>query len=288
MNIKKLMFSSPGYPEVLEQISSPPKQLYVAGDNLDELLRQPRVAIVGSRNITSYGERVTRDIALRLAEQGVVIVSGLAYGVDETAHRATLEGGGRAIVVLPSSLDNIVPAANRRLAERIVERGGALVSEYHPGDIPFKQNFIARNRIVSGLSQAVLITEAGEKSGSLHTANFALEQGRNVLVVPGDVYHPNSIGTNNLIKAGKAGAVTTYRDVLHALDLQDHQTVISKVKGRNANEQLLLDLLLRGITDGDQLLDDSLLSVSQFNQVLTMLEISGKIKPLGANHWAIY
>ncbi len=287
MNIKKLTVRSAGYPAVLREIPARPKQLYVAGDSLADLMKRPRVAIVGSRSITAYGQQVTSELARQLAEQGIVIISGLAYGVDAAAHRAALEAGGLAIAVLPSPLDNILPVPNRQLARQILAGGGALVSEYAPGEIPFKQNFIARNRIVSGLADAVLITEASRKSGSLHTASFAIKQNKHVLAVPGNIYHDSSIGTNNLIKTSQAGAVTAYTDVLHALNLEGHQTAARDVRGRNAHEQTVLDLLLQGITDGDQLLERSCLDVSQFSQVLTMLEISSKIRPLGANHWAI-
>jgi DNA processing protein len=286
-NIKKLTLGSPDYPAMLRQINSPPKQLFVAGP-LAELLKLRRVAIVGSRSMTVYGRQVTEQLAGRLAEQGMVIVSGLALGVDGTAHRAALESGGQCIAVLPSPLDRITPATNRRLARQIIERGGALVSEYPPGMPPLRQHFIARNRLMSGLADAVLITEAGEKSGSLYTADFAVKQGREVLAVPGSIYNPISTGTNNLLKAGSAAVATSYMDVLHALNLVDHSTPAKQVRGRNAHEQVLLDLMLRGITQGEVLLEQSALSTSQFNQVLTMLEIGGKIRPLGANHWAIF
>jgi DNA processing protein len=229
---------------------------------------------------------VTTQMATRLAEQGLVIISGLAFGVDALAHQAAIDAGGLCIAVLPSPLDNIVPVYNRRLAEQILEQGGALVSEYAPGEYPAKQNFIARNRLMSGLAQVILITEAGEKSGAMHTFNFAAEQGRQVLAVPGNINLAGSIGTNNLLKSG-ASVATSYLDVLNALDLQDHSTPARQVRGRNKHEQIVLDLILEGINRGEVLLDKSGLSTMQFNQVLTMLEIGGKIRPLGANNWAI-
>jgi DNA processing protein len=290
MQSKTVTLTKQGLPAGVRQITSPPKQLYYRSHqntNLKELLKRPRVAIVGSRGLTPYGRRVTIELARQLAEQGVVIVSGLALGVDATAHQATLDAGGLAIAVLPSPVDNIYPATNRSLAERIVAGGGVLVSEYADDIFSFKQNFIARNRLVAAFSQAVLITEAAEKSGSLHTARFALEQGKEVLAVPGPITSPTSVGTNNLIKAG-AIPVTSYLDVLHALKLEDHHTPVKHVRGRNANEQIVLDLLLEGVNDGEQLLKRSRLSVSEFNQVLTMLEIGGKVRCLGNNHWAIY
>ncbi|HTB49147.1 MAG TPA: DNA-processing protein DprA [Verrucomicrobiae bacterium] len=285
MKINKLTLGA--YPEALRHIPSPPAQLFHAGTPLSELMKRPRVAIVGSRSVSPYGKQVTTQLARQLAEQGIVIISGLALGVDGLAHQATLEAGGLAIAVLPSPLQVIAPATNRQLGQAIIERGGALVSEYAEGAFPQKQNFIARNRLVAGLSQAILITEAAEKSGSLHTARFALEQGKDVLAVPGNITGPGSVGANNLIKAG-ATPVTSYVDVLHALGLEEHQTAATEVRGRNAYEQRVLDLLLQGVGDGDQLFHQSQLSTSEFNQVLTMLEIGGKIRSLGANHWAIY
>jgi DNA processing protein len=287
MNINKLTLTSGDFPETLREIPAAPKTLYHAGAPLKDLLKRPRVAIVGSRNLSVYGEQVTRRLAAELAGQGIVIISGLALGVDGLAHRSALEAGGLAIAVLPGPLERIVPATNRRLGQAILAGGGALVSEYAAGEVPFKQNFIARNRLMSGLADAVLITEAGEKSGSLYTARFARDQNKDVLVVPGNITNIGSVGTNNLLKSG-AMPVTSYLDVLHALNLTDHRTAAHEVRGRNAHEQTVLDLLLQGVNEGEQLLKRSRLSTSQFNQVLTMLEIGGKVRPLGANHWALY
>ncbi|MGC1176947.1 MAG: DNA-processing protein DprA [Candidatus Saccharimonadales bacterium] len=286
MIINKLTVTASDFPEVLRQIPSPPKQLYHTGVSLEELLERPRVAIVGSRTISPYGRQVTAQLAGQLAEQGVVIISGLALGVDGTAHHAALEAGGLTIAVLPGPLEKIVPSNHQRLAQQILEQGGALVSEYPTGSIPHKQNFIARNRLMSGLAQAVLITEAAERSGSLHTARFALEQGKDVLAVPGDITRSGSVGVNNLIKSG-ATPVTSYLDVLYVLGIEEHQTTAHEVRGRNAHEQRVLDLLLRGINEGELLLQQSELSASQFNQVLTMLEIGGKVRSLGANQWSL-
>lgn len=287
MNIKKLTVKSPGFPEVLRHIPGPPEQLFTLGAPLSDLLKRPRVAIVGTRRITPYGRQVTTEFATKLAEQGVVIISGLAYGVDTVAHRSALDAGGQAIAVLPSPLDNIVPVANRQLARSIVDKGGALVSEYASGREPFKQNFIVRNRLVSGLADAILITESPEKSGALYTANFAVDQGRDVLVVPGNVTSSASAGTNNLLKQGQAAPATSYKDVLLALGLTEHSAEVRGIKGDNPQEQTLLDLMLTGVSDSLQLLTQSHLAVTEFNRTLTMLEITGKVRPLGANHWAI-
>lgn len=285
MQIKKLTLNS-GMPEALRQIGSPPKQLFCRGTSLFDLMARPRVAIVGSRGPSAYGKQVAAQLARELAEQGMVIISGLALGIDAIAHRAALEAGGLAIAVLPGPVDNIYPRTNRRLGEDILAGGGTLVSEYGVGEISFKQNFVARNRLVAGLAQAIIIPEAAEKSGSLHTARFALEQGKEVLTVPGKITSKLSVGTNNLLKAG-ASPVTTYLDVLNALSLKDHRTPARKVRGRNDHEQTVLDLLLTGISDGEELLAESRLTTSQFNQVLTMLEVGGLIRPLGANQWSL-
>lgn len=287
MIIKKLTVTSAGFPEVLRHIPSPPQQLFVSGAPLSDLLVRPRVAIVGTRKITPYGKQVTWQLAKELAERGIVIVSGLALGVDALAHAASLEAGGQVIAVLPGPLEHIVPAANRPLARRILEQGGALASEYGPGEPTYKQNFVARNRLVSGLADALLITEASEKSGSLHTARFALEQGKDVLAVPGNITVPSSVGTNNLFKRGYAAPVTSYQDVLQALGMEDIRPGSSKICGDNPQEQMLLDLLYDGIADGADLLERSRLEVSLFNQTLTMLEIGGKVRPLGANQWSL-
>lgn len=173
MKILELPLSSPNYPDYLRHIASPPKQLYYLGD-LVPLLEKPRLAVIGSRKVTPYGKAITSSLARAAAEQGIVIVSGLALGVDGLAHQAALDAHGKTIAVLANGLDQIYPATHRQLAENILRQGGAIISEHPVGTEAYKTNFIARNRIVSGLSDGVLITEAAAKSGTLHTANFAL------------------------------------------------------------------------------------------------------------------
>jgi DNA processing protein len=282
--VKTLTPKSPLYLSMLQHIADPPRQLYYRG-NLEDTLAQPRLAIVGSRKVSAYGKSVTAKLGREAAEQGITIVSGLALGVDGLAHQAALEAGGKTIAVLPSGLDKIYPATHHQLAERILKQGGALISEYPFGSEPYKNNFIARNRIVSGISDAVLITEAAIKSGSLHTANFALEQGRTVMAVPGNITSELSAGTNNLIKIG-ANPVTEIRDILAAMDLQQ-KTKKAMTLGTNQEEVAILELIQRGVSDASELLHHSELAPQIFNQTLTMLEITGKIRPLGAGHWSI-
>lgn len=285
MNYKLLTLVDPCFPEVLRNIPTPPKVLYVAGDNLQDLLTHPRVTIIGSRKVSAYGRAVTTRLAGDLARAGVVVVSGLAIGVDSVAHRAILEAGGKTIAVLPAGLDDIYPRSHRDLARRIVEQGGALVSEYPPKTPAFKVNFIARNRIAAGLGHIIVVTEAAIKSGTLHTTRFALEQGKEVMAVPGNITSPTSGGANNLIKHG-AAVVTSAEDILAALGIQP-QDVNQIPAGDTPEEQQLIDLLASGENDGAALLVLSGQEVRVFNQTLTMLEITGKIHALGNNQWSL-
>lgn len=285
MIINKITIKALAYPEVLRNIPSPPKELYVQGP-LSELLGHPRLAVVGSRKVTAYGHGVTQKLSAASAQAGIVIVSGLALGVDSIAHQAALDNGGSTIAVLPCGLDKPYPAQHRQLAATILKKGGAIVSEYPDGTPPLRQHFIARNRLVSGLADGVLITEAAERSGTLHTANFALNQARTVMAVPGNITSPYSVGTNNLIKSG-ALPVTSPDDIFSALNLIVKPPSEREVLGSNQEETLLLSLLTGGITDAAELLTQSGLEAGTFNQTLTMLEINGRIRPLGAGHWTL-
>ena len=284
MKVKKVSLSSSDYPEKLRQISSPPKQLYILGDST-KLAQTRSIGIVGSRAVTPYGRQATTMLAGDITSRGIGVISGLALGVDAIAHTACLDAGGYTVAVLPCGLDQVHPASHRNLAIRILEQGGALISEYPDDTIPFKQNFVARNRIVAGLSDALLIAEASERSGSLHTANFALEQGIPVLAVPGPITSNTSRGTNNLIKAG-AQVATDVSDVLLALGLDTGAEQVN-ILGANPEEDTVLSLLRRGMSDINELQTASKLTAETFNQTLTMLELSGKVRPLGAGHWSL-
>ncbi len=282
---KPFRFAGVNIPKPLQKIPSSPKELFIVGDSLDDFLQQPRIAIVGTRKVTSYGKHITEMLASELAQNGVVIISGLALGVDGIAHRATLDAGGKTIAVLPCGIDDIAPRTHTQLAHNIVEQGGVLLSEYPDTYPPLRENFVARNRLVAGLADAVLITEAAIKSGTLHTVNFALEQGKPVFAVPGNITSPMSAGCNQLIKTG-ATPVTSANDILEALGLNDDKQT-RLITASNQEEQIIIDLLQQGITDGHELLSKSKLPPQIFNQTLTMLEISGSIKPLGNNNWSL-
>ncbi|HCM51779.1 TPA: DNA-protecting protein DprA [Candidatus Saccharibacteria bacterium] len=276
-----------GYPAVLANIYDPPGQLYWTGAEPASWLDLPRVGIVGSRKPTTYGRQVTYKFSSTLAARGVVIISGLAFGIDSIAHQAVIEAGGLTVAVLPGSLEQIYPASHRALAEKILRSGGTLVSEYPPGTEIRAHNFIARNRIISGLSDALLITQAGVKSGSLHTANFAIEQGKTVMCVPGDITVALNEGSNNLIKGGGL-PVTTAEDVIFALGLNLQPTKSNrKIFQGSAQQQLIFDLIRQGVSDQEELAVRSRLDSAVFSTALTMLEISGYIRASGAGQWTI-
>lgn len=284
MKVNTLTLKSVEFPARLKTLGQPPEKLYYLG-NVDLLGADHTLTVVGSRKVTPYGRQITTDMAKDVARKGVVIVSGLALGVDSLAHQACLNMGGKTIAVMPCGLDNIYPASHRNLALRILENDGLLISEYTEGTPAMKHHFVARNRIVSGLGDAVLVTEASRQSGTIHTANFALEQGRTVMAVPGNITSPASQGTNNLIKTG-ALAITDSSEILDVLGIVDDKDPV-EVFASNPEEQAIIDLLLSGVTAGDELLSVSMIETSKFSQTLTMLEITGKIKALGNNHWSL-
>lgn len=285
MQIKTISVGEDERLSYLGELAQPVSRLFYLGDSLPDLFSEPLVAIVGSRKVSPYGRAVTTKLAGDLARAGVVIVSGLALGVDSIAHQAALDAHGKTIAVLPGGLDKIYPASHRNLAKQILLQGGALVSEYPAGsEGPMKHQFIARNRIISGLSQGVLITEAAAKSGSLHTAEFALEQGIDVFAVPGNITSSNSAGTNNLIKTG-ATPVTNADDILEALNI-DKLTISNYLPG-TAEEASLIQLIATAPRTNDELMSASNLPPAVFNQALTMLEINGVIQPDTAGNWII-
>lgn len=198
------------FPYLLSQIKDSPQTLYVLGNV--ELLRRKIIAIVGSRECTNYGKNVAEKLAYKLAKQDIVIVSGLAKGIDVHSHIGALKAKGKTIAVVAHGLDMIYPKENRAVAKQIVLNGGAIISEYPIGIKPKPEQFVKRNRIISGLSQGVIIVEAKERSGALTTASFALEQGRNLYAVPGSIFSENSKGTNKLISKG-AEVVTEDFDI---------------------------------------------------------------------------
>ncbi len=272
------------YPPYLLEIAHPPKQLFALGESLDSYT--PAVTIVGSRKLSNYGKDVTYKLAYDLAQAGITVVSGLALGADGIAHQGALDARGRTIAILAGGLDSIHPRTHRNLAIEILKRGGTILSEYPEGTAPLKQNFVARNRLVAGISDIVIITEATEASGSLITARFAIEQNKTVCAVPGPINSPGSVGTNNLLKSG-AHVVTEAQDVLNLLGIESEVKARQEVFGDTKEEQIIIDLMKSGITALEELQQNSKLEPAIFSQSITMLEISSKIRPLGAAHWTL-
>ncbi len=266
-----------GYPESLRQIHDPPKQLWWEGD-VSCLSGPIVIAIVGSRECTSYGQEVAFELAKDLARSGAVIVSGLAYGIDTAAHRGALEGGGKTIGVLGCGIDIDYPAGNRELKKRITH-SGAFISEFAPGTRATSWTFPQRNRIISGLSQGVVVVEAGLKSGSLITADFALQQGREVFAVPGNIRSPMSEGTHRLIQNG-AKLVTSAKDILEELRLPMNLFPKETSQAFSDEEKRVLNLLLEGPLHMDALCESSGLPVDKMSSVLVELEINGRIRSL--------
>ena len=284
MNINKVLKNHKQYPPYLLEISAPPKQLFYIGEPITDYL--PAVTIVGSRKLTSYGKDVTYRLAYDLAKQGITIISGLALGADGVAHQGAIEAGGRTIAILANGLDQITPRSHRNLAINLLKKGGTIISEYEPGMPALKQNFVARNRFISALSDITIITESAEAGGSLRTASFAVEQNKIVGAIPGNITSSQSIGTNNLIKSG-ATPITCAQDVLNALGIASEQKAREDVFGDNKEEQLIIDLMKDGVTELDEIQQKSQLDPSIFSQTITMLELSSKIRPLGAAHWTL-
>jgi DNA processing protein len=272
------------FTQIISSIALVPKKLYYIGTLPDE--RIPTVAIVGTRKPTTYGIEVTERLSYDLAKRGVAIISGLALGVDAIAHRAALKAGGTTFAVQANGLENIYPATNRQLADDIVSSGGAILSEYEPTFRARLYTFLERNRIVSGLSDAILITEASARSGTLNTARHALEQGKDVFVVPGNITSPSSAGCNNLIKQG-ASVVTCAEDILEVIAPQLLKSQVTLALGDNTVQSEIIALLQAGVRDGEVLQNKAQISAAEFASEITMMELNGTIRSLGANQWTL-
>lgn len=281
--VNTLTLSDNEYPPSLRNISSPPRQLYWQGLPPKEWLNRPKIGIVGSRKMSAYGKDMTERLAGGAARAGAVVISGLAYGVDITAHQAALAARGTTVAVLPSGLDSVYPPAHHNYARQIIQ-SGTLITEYPAGSFSFPSNFIARNRIISGLCDVLLITEAALKSGSLHTARFALEQGKTVMAVPGNINSPASQGCNNLIKSG-AVPVTDLEDVLFALKIKSTAVKRTRISFENRHEEVIFGLIKDGVCAQDQIASAAGLDAAALSNALIMLEIAGHIRPAGGGNW---
>jgi len=290
MKINQIRPLEANFTEVLESIALVPERLYFYGkmpDFEDFGGKRPKcVAIVGARKNTEYGEEVAYRAAYELAKRGIVIVSGLAYGIDSTAHRAALDAGGTTVAVLGTEIDHIYPRAHEGLARRIIENDGMIISEYPSGEkLHFKTSFLRRNRIVSGLSDAVIVVEAASRSGTLSTAAHALEQGKEVFAVPGPITSLLSVGCNRLIKQG-ARPYLGFEDVLEAIAPEKLEQA-KLVFGDSEEENRIIALIGEGVRDGEEIVRRLAVSAGEFSMVITMMEVKGYVRALGANQWVL-
>ncbi len=285
-NLQLLTWDSPEYPAYLREVPNAPPLLYLWG-NLEEGDRLA-VAVVGTRRLTRYGRQVTQDLVTGLVMNGVTIVSGLARGIDAIAHKTALELNGRTIAVLGSGLDSIYPAEHRQMAQQIAQGYGAVISEYGLGVKPEAKNFPPRNRVISGLSLGVIVIEAGERSGALITSNFALEQGREVFAVPGNINSPASMGTNRLIQEG-AKLVTGIDDILDELNLKlvVEQTAVQLALPETAEEAALIAYLSGQPIHVDELCRSTNLPTSMVTSTLTMMELKGMVRQVGGMNYVL-
>jgi DNA processing protein len=284
MKINRVTPDKHNYLRTLTNIDKMPKYVYFTGTLPPDRILS--VAIVGTRKPTAYGKEVANTLSYDLAKKGVVIISGLALGIDAIAHRAAIKANGTTIAVLANSVDQIYPRTNKDLADKIITSGGAILSEYEPPTDARDFQFLARNRIVSGLADAVIVIEAAARSGTLATVTYALEQGREVFVVPGNITSPLSAGCNALLKQG-AHVVTCAEDVLEIIapHLLEAQSILPL--GSTPLESTIIQLLQSGTRDGDELQRQSTATITDFNQALTMMEINGTIRGLGGNRWTL-
>ena len=284
--IRLLTWESEAYPAYLREIPSAPPLLYQRG----ELLEQDRlaVAVVGTRRLTSYGRQVTQDLVTSLVQSGITIVSGLARGIDAVAHKTALEYGGRTVAVLGSGLDRIYPAENRGLAQEMMSGQGAVISEYGLGVRPESKNFPPRNRIISGLSLGIVVIEAGERSGAQITTRFALEQGRDVFAVPGNIHSRASKGTNRLIQQG-AKLVTGVDDILEELNLSmvTAQTAVQLALPETAEEAAVIAHLSRQPIHIDALCRATEMPAAMVSSTLTMMELKGIVQQVGGMQYVL-
>jgi DNA processing protein len=281
--IQVLTWEDELYPKRLKEIDQPPPVLYMRGEMRPDDFWS--VAVVGTRRVSAYGRQVADELAMFLANSGVTIISGLARGVDAIAHQAALKAGGRTIAVLGCGVDRIYPPEHIQLAEKMIA-SGAIMSDYAPGTPPDASNFPPRNRIISGLSMATVVVEAGETSGALITAQFAIDQGREVFAVPGNILAPQSKGTNRLIAEG-AHPLLSAQDLLDVLDLRrvTEQREVQKILPGNETEEKLLRVLTHEPMHMDDIRNQTGLPIERVSATLVMMELKGLVRQVGGMNY---
>jgi DNA processing protein len=274
VTIRCVRRSDADFPALLTEIPDPPARLWVRGDAPLDVLAWPAVAIVGARACSGYGRAVARLLASEVAAAGAVVVSGMARGVDGEAHRGALAGGGVTVAVLGCGVDRDYPASHGELARAIVAAGGLVVSEYEPGIEPAPWRFPARNRIIAGLARATVVVEARERSGALITADFALEDGREVLTVPGEITSSLSAGSNALLRQGATPA-TCPGDVLEAIGVDRTRPTVAPPDDPSA--RAVIAAVASGATTHDELTQATGLPAAELASALTLLELAGAV-----------
>lgn len=281
--IQTITRSDANYPPLLREIHDAPKELFVRG-SVEALSEKHCIAVVGTRKISPYGKQVLNAIIPPLCRAEATIVSGLAFGVDGFSHEVALHHGGKCVAVFGCGIDIIYPPQHRVLADRILETGGALVSEYPAGTTPYPANFPQRNRIISGLSKSVLIIEAKKRSGSLITASLALEQNREVYAVPGNIFTENQEGTNSLIADGAHPIISAERLLLE-LGLKSAESPESLNIVFDSEEQKMIYEHLQEPRTVDHLISRTQFAPSLVSQTLTLLELKGIVKNYGGGQY---
>ena len=283
-NIFVLTPYSENYPKKLLELDFPPQTLFCLGDV--SLLGTDCIGVVGTRTPTPYGKIVTEKFTRGLCENNFTIVSGLAAGVDTIAHRTALDNSGKTIAVLGGGFEHIFPSFNIELAKRISNEG-LLISEYRPSFVPAQYTFPLRNRIIAGLSLGILITEAGEKSGALHTKEFALELGREVFAVPGNINSLMSKGTNRLIRSAQGACVLDFEDIVCVFRQNIVKSSTVKLSQLSFDDQKIVSVLERSEKTIEELTEETGFPIQKLNALLTMLEIKGLVKQLPGNTYVL-
>ncbi len=282
MKNKEILKENKNYPKILKEISDAPSELFWKGDWNDEIFENT-LAVVGSRKMTSYGKRVTEEIVGKLSFYGITIVSGFMYGIDAVSHKSALNAKGKTIAVMPCGIDVIHPGYQKSLYKEI-EKNGLIISEYEKEKPSEKWVYPRRNRIVAGLSKAVLVIEAGEKSGSLITADLSLKYKRKLFAVPGSIFSPTSKGTNNLIKENLAEPIFNTEDVLKFFKKTKKEDKKTNDSNFNDKEKKVISVLEKEPMDLNKIFNKSKMTISEINTTLLMLEMKGIIGKEGLKY----
>ncbi|MEK7680526.1 MAG: DNA-processing protein DprA [Patescibacteria group bacterium] len=286
--VKTVSLDEPEYPALLKEINDPPHTLFIRGNFSNDA--KPALGVVGTRKMSNYGKLACQEIVAPLARQRIKIISGLALGIDGVAHQTALENDGVTIAVLGGGVDKttVHPTSHQFLAEKIIEKGGAVISEYPPGFQPMPYTFPARNRIIAGLSLGTLVVEAPEQSGALITAKFALDYNREIFAIPHPINTANGVGCNNLLKLG-ARLVSSATDIFETLSLGGFDQLAINIgpKPASSTEAVILSLVSKEPKHIDSIIKESGLESPTVNSAITMMEIKGMIRNLGGMNYIV-